>query len=243
MTLESLLLSRDQHVIGVLRPVLEKLSIGVEICHGARSGTEILSSEKFDAVIVDCDDLQGGKEVLQVLRKTPSNRSSVTFAVLNGRTTTQQAFEYGANFVLQKPVSTASALRCFGAALNFMTRERRRYFRHPVRVAVALNFGEDREWQATTTNISEGGMAIAFKGKMPGGRVSKASFSLPGGILSLEPKVEVAWMDGLGRAGLRFVDMAQNTRAQLDQWLNEQLARNEPALLPPAPAPPSPGMA
>jgi c-di-GMP-binding flagellar brake protein YcgR len=233
MTLESLLLSRDQHLIGVLRPVLEKLAIGLEVCSGARSGSEILASEKFDAVIVDCDDLQGGVDVLQILRKSPSNRTSVTFALLNGRTTTQQAFERGANFVLQKPVSTASALRCFGAALSFMARERRRYFRHPVCVSVALTFGEEREWKAITTNISEGGMAISFTGKLPQGRLSKASFDLPGAHLSLEPKVEVAWVDGLGRAGLRFIDMPENTRSQLDQWLTEQIVVKEPALLRP----------
>src|ERR1700746_3870215 len=78
MPLESLLLRRDPEVIRVLRPALEKLSIQVEVCHGAQSGSEILSSEKFDAVIVDCDDLQGGLDVIPGLRKGSSNRNSVT---------------------------------------------------------------------------------------------------------------------------------------------------------------------
>ena len=65
MPLESLLVSRDPQVIGVLRPALEKLAIEVEICRGANSGSEILSCEKFDAVIVDCDDLHGGLGVLE----------------------------------------------------------------------------------------------------------------------------------------------------------------------------------
>ena len=131
MALESLLLSRDAQVIRVLRPTLEKLSIDVEVCRGVSSGTEILSNEKFDAVIVDCDDLQGGLDVLAGLRKGTSNRNSVMFAILNGTTTTHRAFELGANFVLQKPISVLNATRCFGAALGFMARERRRYFRQP----------------------------------------------------------------------------------------------------------------
>ena len=49
MPLESLLLSRDPEVIRVFRPTLEKLSIAVEVGQGARSGSEILSSERFDA--------------------------------------------------------------------------------------------------------------------------------------------------------------------------------------------------
>src|SRR5208282_3217764 len=107
MTLESLLLSRDAEVVRVLRPTLEKLSIEVEVCQEAKKASEILIAEKFDAVIVDCDDMQGAMEVLQGLRATPSNRASVTFAVLNGKkTTTQEAFGMGVNFVLQKPIST-----------------------------------------------------------------------------------------------------------------------------------------
>ena len=94
--LESLLLSRDPDVFRVLRPTLEKLSIDVEVCQEAKKASEILISEKFDAVIVDCDDMPGGVEVLEGLRATPSNQNSVTFAVVNGKkTTTQQAFNMG----------------------------------------------------------------------------------------------------------------------------------------------------
>ena len=127
MQLESLLLSRDPEVIRVLRPTLEKLSIDLEVCRGAKTGTEIISSEKFDAIIIDCDDLQGGLEVLSAMRKGSSNKSSVAFAILNGQTTTHKAFELGANFVLQKPLSALNSMRCFSAAINFMLRERRRY--------------------------------------------------------------------------------------------------------------------
>src|SRR5437879_4879042 len=160
MGLECLLLCRDQQAIGVIRPALDKLYIAVEVCSGARSGQEILASEKYDAVVIDCDDLKGGLDVLQKLRKGTSNKNSVAFAILNGTTTTQQAFEMGANFVLQKPISTRIATRCFSAALNFMIREQRRYFRHPVEIPATLGSGDGQKLKATITNISEGGMAI-----------------------------------------------------------------------------------
>jgi CheY-like chemotaxis protein len=223
MGLESLLLSRDPEVIRVLRPTLEKLSIDVEVCRGARSGSEILSSEKFDAVIVDCDDLQGGLEVLEKLRRGTSNRNSVAFAILNGNTTTHKAFELGANFVLQKPISALNAMRCFGAALGFMARERRRYFRHPVEIPVTVAFGQGHELKATTTNLSEGGMAIRFRGTPPKGAASKVVFTLPGAQGTMEPKADFAWMDGAGRAGIRFVEMPQTSREYLDNWLADQL--------------------
>jgi ActR/RegA family two-component response regulator len=226
MRLESLLLSRDAEVIRVLQPALEKLSIEVEVCHGVRSGHEIIRTEKFDAIIVDCDDLEGGLRVLEGLRKASSNKNSVTFAILNGTTTTQQAFKMGVNFVLQKPISTLNATRCFSAALNFMIREQRRYFRHPVEIPATLGSGEGQKIKATITNISEGGMAIFFRGKFPPGSIS-ANFKLPGDATPLEPKVQLAWMDDSGRAGLQFFDVAKDMRDQLDQWLTEQCKNAE----------------
>jgi DNA-binding response OmpR family regulator len=119
MPLESLLLSRDPEVIRVLRPALEKLSIDVEVCSGVNSGQEILSTEKVDAGLVDCDDLKSAVGVLESLCKSASNKNSVTFAILNGGTGTQQAFQMGANFVLQKPISALNAKGCLGAAIRF----------------------------------------------------------------------------------------------------------------------------
>jgi CheY-like chemotaxis protein len=222
MPLESLLLSRDPEVIRVLQPALEKLSIAVEVCRGISSGHEILRTEKFDAILVDCDDLDGGLGVLEGLRKAASNKNSVTFAILNGSTTTQQAFQMGANFVLQKPISALNAKRCLSAAINFMIREQRRYFRHPVELPATISVGEGKKIKVTMTNISEGGMAIFFRGKLPPGSLSSASFKLPGAASPLEPKIQVAWMDDSGRAGLRFIDMPADSRELLDGWLAEQ---------------------
>src|SRR5258708_20397089 len=99
MTLDSLLLSRDTNLVRVIRPTLEHLSIDVKVCQEALAATEILVSEKFDAIVVDCDDLNGGLEVLQGLRATPRTKNSVTFAILTGRKTTpQDAFAMGSTF-------------------------------------------------------------------------------------------------------------------------------------------------
>src|SRR5258708_39733691 len=97
MTLESLLISKDAALLGVLRGTVEKLAVHVEVCSAIQTGAEMLRKRKFDAVIVDCDDLQGGVELLTSRRNTGSNASSVAFAVLNGATATQEAFKIGAN--------------------------------------------------------------------------------------------------------------------------------------------------
>ncbi len=228
MTLESLLLSQDPDLVRVIRPTLEKLSIEVEICHEARQAADILISEKFDAVIVDCDDLQGGLGVLQGLRATPSNKNSVTFAILNGhRTTTQEAFGMGANFVLQKPISILNASRCFHAALNFMVKERRRYFRHPVKIQVRIVL-ENKNVNATSTNISESGIALMLREALPKGATPRLQFSLPETNLTFDVEAEVVWADMNGRAGLRFREVPQESQKHLESWLDQQLEEELP---------------
>ena len=133
----------------------------------------------------------------------------------------------GANFVLQKPISMVNANRCLGAAINFMIRERRRYFRHPVELPATITFSEGDKLKARVTNISEGGMAIFFRGHLPKGGVSTVNFQLPGVATPLEPKVQIAWMDDSGRAGLRFTDMPKESHEQLNLWLAGQRKNGE----------------
>jgi CheY-like chemotaxis protein len=222
MILESLLLSCDLALIRVVRPVLEKLAMQVEICQEAKKAADIIVSEKFDAIIVDCDDLKGGWEVLEGLRSTPSNKNSAVFAVLNGkRTTSQEAFAMGANFVMQKPISSLNASRCFNAALSFMVRERRRYFRQPVKMVVRVVVGET-EFKATSTNVSEGGLALLLHQAVPKNATPRLSFVLPGTDTRLDLESEVAWIDIKGCAGFRFRNVPQRSQEALEKWLDAQ---------------------
>jgi CheY-like chemotaxis protein len=230
MRLESLLVSRDTELAKTLQPALERFAIGMEVCVGPNAGAEILGSEHFDAVIIDCDDLQGGLEVLKQARDGSANRSSVALAVLNGKTTTRQAFDLGASFVLQKPVTLQNAVRCASAAVSMMARERRRYYRHPIDMNVSLLFGEDQRLEAKATNISDGGMAVQLKQPPPGKGLSGVKFTPNGMASPLELKAEVAWADEKGRVGIRFAKGTSKDREQLESWLAQSFATKFPEL-------------
>jgi DNA-binding response OmpR family regulator len=222
--LESLLLSRDAEVFRVLRATLEKLSIEIEVCQEARKASDILISQKFDAVIVDCDDMPGGVGVLEGLRATPSNKNSVTFAIVNERTSTQEAFGMGVNFVLHKPLSVLNTSRCFNAALSFMLRERRRYFRHPVKMPVCLVL-DGKEIKGESTNISEGGIALLLQHALPKNATPRVQFTLPASGPALDVDTEVAWADLKGYVGLRFLNLAASSQELLEGWLTTQMER------------------
>ena len=228
MNLDSLLISRDASLLGVLRPALEKVSVDVQVCAESLRSNDLLTKRKFDAVIIDCDDMPDGFDMLRTLRQSQSNAKSVAFAVVNGKTTTQDAFQSGANFVLQKPLTPLHAARCLNAALNFMVRERRRYYRHPLDMPLRVRISDSQELTATATNISEGGMAIRVIGKLAKDAKIHVRFTLPETSTSLDLTGSVAWADGTSHAGIRFVEVPQSSQYQLEKWLTDRLQEEMP---------------
>jgi c-di-GMP-binding flagellar brake protein YcgR len=133
----------------------------------------------------------------------------------------------GANFVLQKPVSALNASRCFHAALNFMVKERRRYFRYPIKLRVQVSI-DDKIVNATSANISEGGISLMLREALPKGASPRLRFSLPDSSLQLDVDAEIAWADMKGFVGLRFTNLPKGTQEELEHWLDENMEKKFP---------------
>ncbi len=86
----------------------------------------------------------------------------------------------------------------------------------------------DQELTGTSTNLSEGGMAVRIVGKLPKDAEGQVCFTLPGSNISLQLKGEVAWTDGTGHVGIRFIGVPQSSQYQLEKWLTERLQSEMP---------------
>ena len=229
MALQSLLLSRDDNVIRVLRRVLSDLEIEVEVCTGPDQAAVELARRKWDAIIIDCDDCHGALDVLRSVRQLASNKTSTAFAIINGVTSVRIAFEMGANLALEKPITADRALHSFRAVHGMMLAERRRYFRHPVDMAVTLRF-EDKQKQtrqevlATGINLSEGGMAVKLKSAAPNTKaVATVHFMLPGTNKWIETGGTIAWADSEGQAGIRFENPPHAVKELMARWFIDKM--------------------
>jgi c-di-GMP-binding flagellar brake protein YcgR len=129
------------------------------------------------------------------------------------------------NFVLHKPLSALNASRCFNAALGFMLRERRRYFRHPVTIPVTL-LVEDKQLKADSTDLSEGGIALRIRQALPKNAAPRLQFTLPETNITFDVETEVAWADIKGRVGLRFLKLPESSLQRLEGWLNAQTEKS-----------------
>jgi len=226
MALRSLLLSRDDDVIRVLQRVLNDMEIDLEVCTSAERAAEELARRKYDAVIVDCDGVEGAPEVLRSLRSNSYNKTSTAFAIIGGATSVGSAFEMGANLALEKPISPDRAKHSFRAAHSLMLQERRRYHRHPVEMAVTLRLeanGKKQECHASAYDLSAGGMAVKVKSALPTPQgLATLHFVLPGTHNWIEVLGSIAWADGEGHAGIRFENQPAVVRERLEKWSMEQ---------------------
>jgi len=223
MMLQSLLLCRDPDTLRVFRRALDDLGIGLEVATAAESALERLDRNKYDAIIVDCDDVAGGTNVLAGIQQAPSNKRAIAIALINGTTSMRAAFEMGAHFALDKPVTLERVLRSLRAAHGFMITEQRRYFRHPVSTKAYLSFGVVRDLGCNVTNVSDGGMAIALGEHITPGWAVDVRLELPGTSDIVEVKGEFAWSDGKGNAGIRFVYLPIESKRLLGRWLGERV--------------------
>ena len=229
--LQALLLSRDQDVVRTMRRAFETVSVGVNVVTASEQALEAINKKKFDAVVIDADDVHEGSNVIPKLRAGKSNQRSIVFAITNGITSVKAAFEMGANFVLDKPISFERATRSLRAAHGLIMRERRRYFRVPVSFSAEISFGKASNVVVPVTNISEGGLSLKMEpGAAAHGGVT-VRLTLPKMTRPLELRGEFVGTNRGVNVGVKFHNMPPEVKAQLDAWLNKQIEEATPELI------------
>ena len=227
MDLNALVLCTDDKIMRVLRRVLSDLEVGIETCTDADSAVRRLTRSRFEAVVVDCVDEEMAAKVLSCVRSAPCNKRAIAVAMIDGQKAVRSAFALGAHFVLYKPISFDRARGSFRAARALMKCERRRNVRVAVEIPVTLSSGADQQ-RLTTSDISEGGIAVRVPRQIPKSRGVRIKFTLPGIEHTVDCAAEVAWKNPHSQTGVRFLELSREDRQQLKTWL----ARHSPEIEP-----------
>lgn len=223
MSPQALLCSPDPQAVVALQRLLNSSGVELEICSQAEAATGRLRQQKFDAVFVDCDDMPLGQELLRELRKTPSNRHAIAFALLHGSTDVRKAYALGANFTLDKPLTVDFTTRTLRAAAGLMLRERRRYFRQDVSTNIQL-WMKSAQLSGLITNLSESGMRLAQVNLKQGSKV-RFQFTLPWTEVEVYGNGVVTWT-GNGIAGVRL-SVSRSLQRTLEDWVNDRAFRDK----------------
>lgn len=221
MGLKALLLCSDEKIVRVLRRTLSDLDIAAELCADPDAALRKLTRQRYEAIVVDCSN-ENCTNVLRSARSAPCNKQAVAVGIADATVGLKAMFANGAHFVLYKPVLSERAKSSFRAARALMKSERRRNIRISVEIPVVLrSLKGDANMKVTTTDLSEGGIAIRLQGqRRPTGRW-QVVLTLPGTATTLELDAEFAWEGTKSQAGLRFQQVPPEASRQLREWLKQ----------------------
>jgi TonB family protein len=105
----ALLLSPDDQAVSAITGVLEEMSVTCERPLDGVSAAQLLNSNTFDLVLVDCENLPAAKLIFDVCRRGKNGNNPVPIAIVDGRAGLPTAFRLGAELILTKPVAKDQA--------------------------------------------------------------------------------------------------------------------------------------
>ena len=219
MELKALLLCANEKIVRVMRRTLGDLEIEVDLCATSDKALRKLTRERFEAIIVDCAG-DGAEMVLRAARSAPCNRRAIAVAILEHGAGMRSAFEFGAHFILYKPVTAERAKSSFRAARALMKKERRRNVRVAVNIPVEMSSPElDGHFKVQTVDLGLGGLAVNLPQRRKLRGRFQLKFTLPGSAALLKVDAEFAWEGSGTQVGLRFENQSGEVLRHLRAWL------------------------
>jgi DNA-binding response OmpR family regulator len=224
--IRALLVTHDHEMVGVFSDLFREIGVAVQ-SYGDESGAEMgLRVVRFEALVLDFDTLRKTLPIIKSLRDSHSSKNALVFAVASDSDARQRALEQGANFAFERPFQPARIKQVLHTAYGLMLRERRRYFRHAVKLTVRMRRNSGIELQCTTMNISRNGMAVNIPCMLDLGETLELVFTLPDVSCVVTAEGTVVWDDKHGKAGLSFQCASLEHQNHLVGWLDAQFFRH-----------------
>ncbi len=219
MTLQALLVSKDDNASEALSRILAGFGVPVERSSDPEIAAGRLAAQKFDEVIVDFDQPEAAALVLRSATHPARGNGLVIVALISDESKVRSVFGAGAHFALNKPILLEQAKGCLRAATAMLKRERRRAFRVPVQASVVLSVAGTNEIEGILLDLSESGMDVLAAQPLCPSVVVSFRFTLPGGSAEIEAQGQVSWATPNGQSGVRFLDMPETQSTILKEWL------------------------
>jgi protein TonB len=109
MGYQALLFCPDERLARVVSQVFSELDFTVEPVHEPFAAVKKLMAQRYDAVVVDCENEQNASLLFKSARNSSSNQSALAIALVEGQVGVAKAYRIGANLVLTKPINIEQA--------------------------------------------------------------------------------------------------------------------------------------
>ena len=221
MSFQALIASSEVPLVERFSAALSDIGVNSESFTQPERVRSVLSSRRYEAVLLDCD-LEGGMDLVEAVRELPINERTLVLAFVTGSDAARSANRLGANFVVPKPVNWELAKRTLRAAKTMIIRERRHGIRETVRVPATIRL-ENQFLNCTIFDLCDRGLALRTPRLVPSKSPITLNFRLPGSA-DMICKGIVAW-SGRDSAGVEFPDLPPESARLIARWLERHSPR------------------
>lgn len=109
MGYQALLFCPDEKLARVVSQVFSELDFAVDPVAEPFGALKKLMAQRYDAVVIDCENEQNSSLLLKSARTSTLNQGSLAIAVVEGQAGVAKAYRIGANLVLTKPINVEQA--------------------------------------------------------------------------------------------------------------------------------------
>ncbi len=109
MSYQALLFCPDEKLARVVTQVFSDLEFTVELVNEPFAAVKKLMAQRYDAIVVDCENEPNASLLFKSARNSSSNQTSLALALVEGQTGVAKAYRIGANLVLTKPINVEQA--------------------------------------------------------------------------------------------------------------------------------------
>jgi PilZ domain len=219
--MKALVVTRDAEMVGIFSHLFRGVYMEVCKCISESDAVERLSSEKFEALVLDVDNVAESATILNALKETRPNNHLVVFAVASNEQAKETASAFP-TFNIERPLVPSRIRDLLARVHGRMLRDRQAYFRVAVELPVSIRRGSGELSQSTTFNLSQSGMAITSPHLLEVGEQVTLGFAIPNSDLFVSAKGTVIWDDGHGKAGIHFECSSSSAKVRFFEWLHDQ---------------------
>jgi DNA-binding response OmpR family regulator len=219
--MKALVVSGNRQTIDIFAYLFREVGIEAANCDSKSRAIDRVTSEKFDALVLDFDNLSGCSEIVENVRGIRPNREIPLFAIASESQAKATALALSSNFVIERPLVPQQIKSLLRTVYGRMLRSSQAYFRLNIELSVSMARASGPLLNGRTLNVSQNGMALTSPVSLKTGEMLHLVFAIPHTDVVVSAEGTVIWDDGHGKSGIRFKSSSASAEARYFEWLHD----------------------
>lgn len=215
--LKALIVGHDPAAVSIFSDLFRERGIEIQKCFSESAALEQLSSAKFQAVIVDSDQI----DCTGMLKNLPRPNERVLVIAIASQSNKAAVTDAGISFVIERPLTAEQVREVLRVAYGRILRDGQQYFRLTAELPVSIRKASGAVLRGMTLNVSQTGMAVKSESSFTAGEPVNIAFAVPNTDIVVSAEGKIIWDDKHGKTGISFRCDSSSAQSRYHEWLHD----------------------